>query len=351
MQPLDVLIVGQGLAGTTLAWRLLQRRQRVMVVDPLAGPSASRVAAGLLAPVGGKRLALAWRAPEAWTCAIDFYKQVQQRLDVRLLDQNSIVRLFTDEQQRAEFEARRDGALREMLVPGAPGLDSRDFREELGGFVARGARLDVATYLEASRARFASEGAFQQCVASPEEGFRISDDMVEAPQLSLCARRVVLCCGIRHPSSAGLPPLPFEPAKGEVLTIEAPCLQERRVVQRGVWLAPVGESRFKVGATFHREAVDDAPTAAGREELLTKLQALLNRPFDVVGHTAGMRPVVRGRLPVVGSLPHQPRVGVFNGLGANGTLWAPWVSDVYATHLVEGVPLPADIDLGRRFPA
>ena len=47
-----------------------------LIVDDQAAAGASRVAAGLLAPVGGKRLGLAWRAAEAWPRAIDFYREV-----------------------------------------------------------------------------------------------------------------------------------------------------------------------------------------------------------------------------------------------------------------------------------
>ncbi|HBA65740.1 MAG TPA: FAD-dependent oxidoreductase, partial [Methylococcaceae bacterium] len=52
---IDFLIVGQGLAGSLLAFELIQRNAQVMVVDD-GRENASEVAAGLINPVTGIRL-------------------------------------------------------------------------------------------------------------------------------------------------------------------------------------------------------------------------------------------------------------------------------------------------------
>ena len=53
--PVEVLIVGQGLAGSLLAWQLIEHGFRVLVIDDGA-ENASQVAAGLINPVSGLRL-------------------------------------------------------------------------------------------------------------------------------------------------------------------------------------------------------------------------------------------------------------------------------------------------------
>ncbi len=52
----DFLIVGQGLAGSLLAWELMQRGAKVLIVDN-GMPNASQVAAGLINPITGMRFA------------------------------------------------------------------------------------------------------------------------------------------------------------------------------------------------------------------------------------------------------------------------------------------------------
>jgi glycine/D-amino acid oxidase-like deaminating enzyme len=332
----DILIVGQGLAGTTLAWRLLRRGASVLVVERDSGPGASRVAAGLLAPVGGKRLAPAWGAHEAWPAALSFYGGVEHELGAKLLDVRPVVRLFVDEEQRRQYRKRAAGGLAPWNESDSAAVCGADFVECLGGFQAVGARLDVTAYLAASRAEFQRRGMFYLADLSLSDDLEVQHDGVSIKPLGVRADRVVLCRGWSEATSGNPAGLSFEPAKGEVLTVHVPGLSERRTVQRGVWLAPLGESLYRVGATFDRQCLDEQPTAEGREELLGKLRQFLRRPFEVVEHQAGVRPIIQGRRPVASELPGQPRVGVFNGLGASGTLWAPWIAEGYAERLTRG---------------
>ncbi len=332
----DILIVGQGLAGTTLAWRLVRRGASVLVVDREEGPSASRVAAGLLAPVGGKRLALAWGATEAWPAALDFYRGVEHELGVPMLDVRPIVRLFLDEEQLGQYRKRAARELAPMIVNDAPVISEEDFAQGLGGFQAGGARLDVTAYLDASRSQFQRLGVYRKGDLNLPADLAFEEDGVLIKPLGVRANRVVLCRGWSEASSGNLAGLSFEPTKGEVLTLRVPGLNECRTVQRGVWLTPLGDSLFKAGATFDRHCLDELPTAEGQEELLGKLRQFLQRPCEVVGHQAGVRPIIQGRRPVARELSGQPRVGVFNGLGASGTLWAPWVAESYAERLTRG---------------
>ena len=57
----DFLIIGQGIAGSTLALELLKREKTVLVVDRQDAGSSTRVAAGLVTPLTGKGMNAAWR--------------------------------------------------------------------------------------------------------------------------------------------------------------------------------------------------------------------------------------------------------------------------------------------------
>ncbi|MEO1998698.1 MAG: FAD-dependent oxidoreductase, partial [Planctomycetaceae bacterium] len=76
MTTFDYLIVGQGLAGTALAWSLTWRHRNILVVDRSRPSSASRVAAGLITPITGQRLTPTWRYNEFWPAAVEFYRRV-----------------------------------------------------------------------------------------------------------------------------------------------------------------------------------------------------------------------------------------------------------------------------------
>src|SRR6188768_1512417 len=109
--PPEFVIVGQGLAGTALAWALLRRGRRVLVIDREGGGSSSRVAAGLITPVTGKRLAKSWRWDELYPAAVAFYRAIEAETRSAFFHQRPALRLFANEAERDEFRRRETTVL------------------------------------------------------------------------------------------------------------------------------------------------------------------------------------------------------------------------------------------------
>ena len=107
MDQFDDIILGQGLAGTTLAWRLIDRGRRVLVIDHSAPGTSSRLAAGLLTPITGQRLTVAWRHEDLWQPAINFYREIQSRTNSRFLHECGAVRLFQHTADHETFTRRQ----------------------------------------------------------------------------------------------------------------------------------------------------------------------------------------------------------------------------------------------------
>jgi glycine/D-amino acid oxidase-like deaminating enzyme len=93
--------------------------------------------------------------------------------------------------------------------------------------------------------------------------------------------------------------------------------------------------------------VESAPSAAARATLEVSGRALLARPFQVVTQLTGVRVNLPDRRPIAGRHPRQERIGVINGLGAKGALFAPLLARQWVNHLTEGVGFDAEIALGR----
>lgn len=301
----NFLIVGQGLAGTALAWQLLRRGRAVRITDDDRG-GASRVAAGLITPVTGKRLAISWRWDELRPVAGAFYRAVEAETGASFFHERPALRIFASEAERDEFRRRAD-MLRELVRP----ADVPDcFAAPFGGFEMPGAaRLDVPRYLDASRAHFRACGIFG---ASPP-----------------CEEATVIDCRGYAPDSG----LRFNAAKGEILTVRVPGLAEPRVVHRGIWLAPLNDNLYRAGATYTHDPLDAVPTPEGRAEIESKLRAFLKLPFEVIGHCAAVRPVIDAGFPVLGRDPTDPRRAYFNGLGSKGALLSPFFADELAALL------------------
>ena len=314
----EFVVVGQGLAGTALAWSLLRRGRTVRVVDRERG-GCSRLAAGLVTPVTGKRLAKSWRWDELYPAAVAFYRAVEADTGAAFFHERPALRLFANEAERDEFR-RREGTILRGLVRTEPHINDEWFAAPLGGFtMPHAARLDVPRYLDASREHFRARGAYLAAEVDPRDSFD--------------AHAVIFCRGFAPDSDPWFGGIRFNAAKGEILTVRIPGLAEERVVHRGVWLAPLGNEVFRVGSTYTWEPLDARPTPEGRAEIEAKLRAFLRLPFEVLDHRAAVRPVIDAGFPVLGRHPERPQFAYFNGLGSKGSLIAPFFADQLAAHL------------------
>jgi len=69
--------------------------------------------------------------------------------------------------------------------------------------------------------------------------------------------------------------------------------------------------------------------------------------MEVIGHEAGIRPIVRNSMPVVGFHPEMKEVGFFNGLGSKGSLMAPAVAEHFASYLNGECELDEELTLAQ----
>lgn len=316
-------IIGQGLAGTCLAWALFERDVAFELLDREQGGS-SRVAAGLVNPVTGMRFEPSWRIDEFLPEAIAFYEALEHRLGERFWYPLPVVRLTFDRKDRAKAEAKlNDPVVRPWLageVPPPPGDWSGAF--ELRG----GGRLDVRALLDASRKFFQERGIYRRAEANPAELFDGERVWCEGAAGLLTGRLGAHRC-----------------AKGEILTVRAIGWSEPRIlIGGGGWMVPLGEDRYKAGATYDWNRWDETPTEEGRAKVESILQRLAPGSFEVIDHEAGVRPILRRSQPLIGKLGGE---WFFNGLGSKGSLYAPGVAKRLAGWLIDGIEPETDFNL------
>jgi glycine/D-amino acid oxidase-like deaminating enzyme len=345
MRSVDVLVIGQGLAGTTLAWQLRRRGLRVLVVDRERGGS-SRIAAGLITPVTGKRLAKSWRWDELYPAAVAFYRFVESVTDESFFHQKPSVRLFIGEAERDEFQ-RRSAAMLAGLVRADVEVNRDWFTAPLGGFeMPSAARLDVSRYLDLSHDAFRRDSSYLAAEVEPRDVELIATG-VRLSRFGIGARAVVSCRGFDPASDPWFGGIRFNAAKGEILTLRVPGLGEDRVVHRGVRLAPAGGDIFRAGSTYNWDDLTATPTAAGRAEIESRLRAFLRLPFEVIDHHAAVRPVIDAGFPVLGRHPQFPQLAYFNGLGSKGSLLAPFFAEQLAACITGERDVDPEVDVRK----
>lgn len=161
------------------------------------------------------------------------------------------------------------------------------------------------------------------------------------------ADKIILCQGAYGLGQGGwFGDVPHRSAKGEVLTVWIDGLDEGMRYHNDGWIAPRGGGVWKAGANYNWDQLDSEPTDEGKEEILTKLNGWVPGPIEVIGHEAGVRPIIRSSQPVIGFRPDLPQVGFFNGLGSKGTLMAPAVADHFAEYLCGQCTLDSGLSMG-----
>lgn len=341
---MKILIIGQGIAGTLLAWALRRRGVQVTIADGDLPGSASAVAAGIINPVTGKRFVKSWRFDDFFPVARATYQALEAELGVAIWHEQPILRLLATAEEANDWSLRcaqpeyvdflqekPDGGAWEAFVP--PG-----FRF---GLIRQAARVTFAPLLSAFREQLKKEGCF---LGSAME------DQDFSPLLAVYDQ-IIFCDGYRSATHPLWSYLPWRPAKGEALLLRfdtsLPTADIRHMLKKTTLLVPLGNGLFWAGASYQWYYPDLAPSVGERNLLLQNLRTMLAVPFEVVDHVAGVRPTVKDRRPFLGWHPERANIGIFNGLGTKGALLAPYWAVHFAQHILEGMPLDEEVDVRR----
>jgi glycine oxidase len=342
----EYLIVGQGLAGSLLACLLLQRQRRVLVVDDGHRTAASLAAAGIINPITGKRLTRPQLVDGLLEHAFTIYPDLEIFLQTRFFARRVVQRLLLSETEAKLWTERRKHPeyRRHLGGPGyplPPGLWSQH-----GAFsITTAAQLDVPAFLAATRRLLLACGCLR------EERFDHPDvwaDEYSAGYRDVTCRFVVFCEGYRMAVNPAFNAIELNPAKGEILGIEAPAFASDQIFQGSKWLFRNLNGGTLAGTTYSWNALDEQPTAGAREQIDRGLRQFYAGPYRVIWQRAGVRSIIRvDNRPVAGVHPAHPRLAILNGLGSKGALQAPFAAKQLIAKLEQNQYIHPHIDVCR----
>lgn len=339
MNQADILIIGQGLAGSLLYWALRQRGRQALIVDAGLSQAASMVAAGAMAPCTSPRYTSPQPLGRWLDDAVRTWRHLERQLDIPLFRPQELIRLFREPAEAERVHHRRtEPDVASVLSPPAYGSPA-GLASAPGHVRIRSAQIDLPRFLEETRTHLRQHGLLIEQSFDPETlvvrgGTPCWDDR------PLSA--VVLCQGWRGRDHGPLRQLAWRMSRGEALVLRGEPGWPALAVTRGYSLVPMTDGRYWLGATYDRGYDDMRPQAAARTALLASLPRLLaaaGHP-EILEHRVGVRIGSRRDLPFCARLPGAAPVYLFNGLGSRGTLLGPRCAQAMAAHLCEGAPLP-----------
>ena len=337
--PHRTLIIGQGLAGSVLAWQAAWRGDQLIVVDAGNSNTASAVAAGLVMPLSGQRLVSRPDYPALLAAAEACYRRIEQETGQTLFRSRIIERRFVSAMERQQWEDRvasrpvyhgaellssptktqnttregeapaepphsapgRDVAQQELRPPGGAsgqnavargplhntedpfaGCILQPLRGPFGALLMSGWQLNVPLLLQVTRDHLLAAHQFLQRPFQAAH-VEVHGGGVRVAEIGLEADRIFFCEGHRGRSNCWFPGQPDQPVRGELLRVRLQRPLSADVVVGQVWAAPVpgteAAAEYLIGATWDRERLEEGlVTAAGRTELLEGLATLLDLP-------------------------------------------------------------------------
>lgn len=342
---LDTIIVGLGLSGVALSKKLEDEGKRFLVFED-DSQNSSLVAGGLFNPVILKRFTLAWKANEQMNTALAFYRRLEEKLAIKFVHQLDIYRkFFSAEEQNNWFEAADKPLLSEYLDTNLVKHINNNIPTEFSfGRVKETGVIDTDVMLKEYRAYLKKQSKLKA------ERFCYEDLKIEEDKLTyreLSAKNIVFCEGFGLLKNPFFNYLPLRGNKGEYITIYSEELQLNKAVKSSVFIIPLGNNLYKVGATYNNRDSNPAPSKEAREQLETKLRQLITCDYEVVDQSAGIRPASKDRRPMLGRHPEHPTLYCCNGFGSRGVLIAPMAASQLFELMEFNNPISEEIDLQR----
>lgn len=341
----DYLIIGSGLAGIAFAEIALQNNKSIKVFENHS-QNSSWIAGGLYNPVILKRFSEVWKSQEQINIVNHFYSRLEDKLKVQVDFKIPIYRkLYSVEEQNNWFVASDKPNLAPFLSTTINYSKYNGIESPYGfGEVMQSGYVDTALLLK-SYHNYLLEKGFIVLETFDYNQLELHSESVVYQGQSF--KKVLFAEGFGLHANPYFSQLPLDGTKGELLIIKAPDLDLNVILKSSVFILPLGNHLFKVGATYNWDDKTPTPTPEGKKELLEHLKGLLHCDFEVVDHLAGVRPTVKDRRPMIGTHPKHSNLHILNGLGTRGVMLAPAMAKELYDHLENGQPIDPFVDIKR----
>lgn len=342
---IDYIIVGSGLAGIAFCEQL-RKANKTFVVFNNQSQQSSSVAAGLYNPVILKRFSKVWKAKEQLKVSLPKYHELEQLLNVRLNYSIPVYRKFASvEEQNQWIVASDKPILSDFLSANFIKNTNLNINADYGfGEVLHTGRIN-SSLLVSAYTDYLQEKDIHISETFQYELLQIEEDIITYKNLT--GKHIVFAEGFGLIHNPFFNELPLVGLKGEMLTIKAPDLKLNVILKSSVFIVPLDNDLYWIGATYNRDDKTHSVSEDAKSELVNKVIKIINCDFEIINQVAGIRPTTIDRRPLVGAHAKYNNVFVFNGLGTRGVMMSPFVAQQLFNHIEKGTALDSEIDIKR----
>ncbi len=341
---IDYLIIGQGLAGSLLAWELIQRQKKIIIVDN-AKENASLMAAGLINPVTGMRWVKSENVDLLLPVALAYYQKLARHFQQQFYVEKTLRRVISTEKDLAAAKKRQQQIAYQPYLSQNIGVDSTLYapwglinQKQTGYLLCKPLLTALKNYFIAHQAYIKAEINYQDIHLSQQLHWK-----------KWRPKHIIFCEGHHATHNPWFSWLPFQPVKGEIITATATQAIPQTILNYGHWFIPLSTYQFRTGATFDRIQLDTQISTTAKETLLTSLKKVMPTLSinPEIRQEAGIRPTTLDKQPFIGHHPKHPELIIFNGFGAKGSLQIPWYCQCLANNLMYNQAIPENSHIMR----
>jgi glycine/D-amino acid oxidase-like deaminating enzyme len=348
-KPLKVLIVGQGLAGSLLSWAFIKKNVEITLIDS-GIESASHIAAGVLKPINGRHLALSWKYLEYKKEADRIFENIESNLKTKFFHKTDIFQLLTSNGLVNDWMGRMSDPNYEGLLNFPSGENLPNWLKELNypaiGVIKNSGWVDVPLMLKGFKNYFLKRGilrlekfSFEEITISDEKNISYKNEAFDF---------VIFSEGIQGIHNPYFNYLPLLGRKGERMMIEIPEISGNEIIKKNIQIIPQSENVYWIGSNFEVKFEDPSPTEKIGSFFLQELEELNLHNLNILDHSAAVRPTVLDRRPLIGMHPKYSSLGIFNGMGSKGCLYAPYMAELFVNEILEQKSyLPREVRIER----
>lgn len=342
---IDYLIVGGGIAGLCFAELCLQHDKSFRLITD-DSQNSSKIAGGLYNPVVLKRFTGLEDAELQLDYLEQFYTQIENRIGIQIDFPLPLLRkFFSIEEQNNWYQAADHPKMSAFLSTTILKKRISGIEAPFGyGRVLRTGYIDTASFVSAYQNYLESLNCIKR------ENFNYSKLVINVDCVvygSIQASKVVFAEGFGIHANPFFNFLPLDGTKGELLIIRAPDLGLKEIINTSVFILPLGNDLFKIGATYNWQDKTDIPTEEGREELVSRIKEIVQCEFEIISHYAGVRPTVKDRKPLLGAHELHKNLFVLNGLGTRGVMLGPYSARILFQYCENGTEIPMHYSINR----
>ncbi len=347
MKKVDYIIVGLGIAGLTFCEQLIANSKTFVVYTGSQKP-ATAVSGGVLNPTVLKRFTLAWRGNEFFNYSTDFYKRLEVKLGINIINETPIYRIIKSVEEQNDWAVASDkNKLGIFLDPKILPNQNPAIKTSFGlGEVKHTAIVDTELILKSYREMLQNnmhliENDFDYNNLIENENGSFSNN-------EFIADKIIFAEGSSAFKNPFLPKNIIIGNKGEYIIVKASNLNMDAMLKGPMFIIPLGNSHYKVGATYKRDDYTLTISEEAKLEIASKLSQMINCSFEIVDQVAGIRPTIKDRKPIIGNLEDNNNMYFFNGLGTRGLTMAPLLAEQLFNFAEQNIALDADLNI-RRF--